>query len=200
MKRKYIYIAIALVAALCMLVGLRIYIARQSEIVGALGVYYNAVKSPTKDDAVYEQEIKSDIVEIGIEVLKVETIEGAPARYKLIVNLANATDTPYGYKVTLLGYSGSLICFTSNTNITYAENYSDGDSHNGKTICYFTPKSHKSADQNVGTSEFDLRRNDPTIDIGYVVVEVSAYYPFFWNDINQQTITQQIYFDLAESE
>lgn len=197
MKRKYIYIAIALVAALCILAALCVHFMSQATIGG---VYYNAVKSPTKDDAVYEQEIKSDIVEIGIEVLEVETIEGAPERYKLIVNLANATDTPYGYKVTLLGYSGSLICYTANTNITYAENYSNGDRHREKIFYYFTPKNYKSTEQNVGTLEFDLRRNDPTVDIGYVVVEVSAYYPFFGKNIRQQTITQVIYFDLAESE
>lgn len=63
---------------------------------------------------------------------------------------------------------------------------------------HFMPKDHKSAEQNVGTLEFDLRRNNPTIDIGYAVVEVSAYYPFFGKNIRQQTITQQICFDLAE--
>lgn len=179
MKRKYIYMAIAFVAAICMLAALCVHFMSQ------VTIYYNAVKSPTKDNAVYEQEIKSDIVEIDIEVLGIETIDGAPEQYKLIINLANATDTPYGYTVTLVGYSNSLMCYTSNTNITYAENYSNGDKYNSKIAYHFMPKDHKSTEQNVGTLEFDLRRNNPTVDIGYVAVEVSTYYPFFGKKINQ---------------
>jgi len=190
MKTKHIYILAVFVAVICIFGAFSIHLIHQSE---KVGIYYNAVKEPANDNAVYKQEVKSNIVEIGFEVLKTET-DHSPEQYKLIVNLANSTERLYAYKVTLKGYSDSLICNTSNTKITYAENYSNGERNNAKTVYYFMPDGNTSVELDVGTLDFALQRNDLSTTVGCAEVEVSAYSTR--TDQLREIITQQICFNL----
>ena len=109
------------------------------------GTYYNAVVVPTDADSLYVQEIKSDVAAVAIQVSNFS--EG---RYKLTLNLSNSSKVQYEYKVTLTGYSGSLICDTSNTEISYGEDYSSGNRNNARTVYYFVPDRKNSEITNIG--------------------------------------------------
>ena len=109
------------------------------------GTYYNAVIVPTDADSLYAQEIKSDVAAAAIQVSNFS--EG---RYKLTLSLSNRSKVQYEYKVTLTGYSSSLICDTSNTEISYGEDYSSGNRNNAKTVYYFVPDRKNSEITNIG--------------------------------------------------
>ena len=101
----------------------------------------------------------------------------------------------YEYKVTLTGYSSSLICDTSNTEISYGEDYSSGNRNNAKTVYYFVPDRKNSEITNIGELSFDLQRNDPTSDVGVAEVEIAVYSSYTHRRVS--TITQQLCFGLV---
>lgn len=154
------------------------------------GTYYNAVIVPTDADSVYAQEIKSDAAAAAIQVSNFS--EG---RYKLTLNLSNRSKVQYEYKVTLTGYSSSLICDTSYTEISYGENYSSGNRNNARTVYYFVPDRKNSEIASAGELSFDLQRNDPTSDVGVAEIEIAVYSSYTHRRIS--TITQQLCFDLV---
>ena len=154
------------------------------------GTYYNAVVVPTDADSLYVQEIKSDVAAVTIQVSNFS--EG---RYKLTLNLSNRSKVQYEYKVTLTGYSNSLICDTSYTEISYGENYSSGNRDNARTVYYFVPDRKNSEITNIGELSFDLQRNDPTSDVGVAEIEIAIYSSYTHRRVS--TITQQLCFGLV---
>ena len=154
------------------------------------GTYYNAVIVPTDADSLYAQEIKSDVAAAAIQVSNFS--EG---RYKLTLSLSNRSKVQYEYKVTLTGYSSSLICDTSYTEISYGENYSSGNRNNARTVYYFVPDRKNSEIASAGELSFDLQRNDPTSDVGVAEIEIAVYSSYTHRRIS--TITQQLCFDLV---
>ena len=157
--------------------------------------YYNAVMIPTDANTIYAQEIQSDDVAATISVSKTETADFLPDRYRLTVTLANSSKTQHAYKVTLNGYSDSLICDTSNTEISYGENYSSGSRNNARTVYYFVPDRKNSEITNIGELSFDLQRNDPTSDVGVAEIEIAIYSSYTHRRVS--TITQQLCFGLV---
>ncbi len=185
--KKRMYQTIVIAFAIISIVGARIYFINQSK---TGSNYYNALSISDDVNHLHSQEIKTDNAEIGINVTEVETGDFASDRYKLTVTLANRTGSPHGYKLTLNGYSSSLICDTSRTEITYGEHYSSGDRNNARTIYYFEPTQKTDKSRNVGSLSYMLLNNDPTASVGVVEIGIVVYSPHTQQRI--ESITQQL--------
>lgn len=160
-------------------------------------IYYNAVVSPDSPNGVYAQKIVTDIVSVDIDVLKVER-DFPPDWYRLTIALHNNGEDQYEYHATLVGYSFSLLCDPSDTEIVYGDNYSSGENKNARTVYYFVPNSKVSQKKKVGELSFSLRRNDLTDHEGVAQIEIAVFKPGDSHRI--ATVTQEIRFDLIDEE
>lgn len=157
--------------------------------------YYNALIVSEDPHTLYTQDVNTDDVEARISVSKADSAGLSWDKYKLTVVLSNRTERQYEYEITLSGYSSSLICDTSKSEIAYSENYSNGNKNNAKTIYYFVPDNRNREIGRVGVLSFMLEENDSTASMGVVEIKIDVFSPNAHKKI--ESITQQLYFDFV---
>ena len=153
--------------------------------------YVIITEAPSAPNILYHQKVSTDISAIEVEITE-KTAENRD-KYELLLQLDNLTRISYDYKIQLNGYSSSLICDYSATEIEYGENYSAGERTKANTVYYFM--SDKTVnEETVGTVRLSLIQNAPSPDTGIVELVMIAYFP--GTDIRVSTVKQHLFFDI----